>query len=504
MLVAIDFRNATTMRVRRASLAAACLVITLGPVGCRASASCGAAPPTSPANPRSSRAAALGLDWLAALLRNNKDHLADIEGAVVGPDSETVRVRPDGKDLVITVERETALPFGEHASGGSRGPPLTIVDYDADGSIDRVLAWDDVDGDGRAERQLLYALTPAPLGGDFMSCIVVDQRAQQRGYFALDHWQYRQDTCQQHSDFSGDGFHALGRYDDKYGRWHSYGENPFCFYDPDGDGLTEEALLLDGEDAYIRHIRLSFDADNDASDKRPYDYDLSLTATGPVRGAAEMCDSLRLLGGGQLPIIRWDRAREFVRGSRWQRILLVWDENDRNIAPDDRATGERWEGVIAEGVPGFAMVGGPGCGLVDKRYELDQDGDGRFRLYFSTIDGRIHLLGAERGWLRIDGDSDGRADAVLQMEDRDGDDRFDTWMWGRGAEGSFESEFSAVDTMGGTIDPDFAEILAAESRRLARYTPADTDSSVSRQAACYRADVSRWIAQGGLRPRVTD
>ena len=56
-----------------------------------------------------------------------------------------------------------------------------------------------------------------------------------------------------------------------------------------------------------------------------------------------------------------------------------------------------WEGIINAPYAGFPQVGGPSCGRINKRYELDADNSGRLRLYASWVDCRLHLFGAERG-----------------------------------------------------------------------------------------------------------
>jgi hypothetical protein len=257
------------------------------------------------------RLEALGLEWVLPVIAGEPS-----------PRGTRVWIRRDATDRVIGID-EGGRP-ADRSAGPDSVEDVAVVDYGADGTIDRVLDWSDLDRDGRPERQILYALTPAPLGGDFMSCVVVDQRAAERGFWHLVRWQYQQEACQTRCDFSGDGFFALGRYDDRRRAWQSFDENPFAFYDPDGDGLTEEVLLLVGEDRLIRRARWSFDVDNDAVPTAPYDYDFSLTLAGPLRAPAAACDTLPLRGGG-LPVVAWDRARDFVRAARWQRVLLAWD-----------------------------------------------------------------------------------------------------------------------------------------------------------------------------------
>ena len=485
---------------RRRVLLLACAAMAVA-IGARGSP--GSPAPNDQLEPNYRRAAALGLEWLLMRVFVDPDSLAYFAGLPDGSAGRVARATEDGRRLWIWRQGVDLLV---DVDGGSRpgdvaGPDSTddllVVDYGANGTLDRLVDWEDLDRDGRPERQVLYALTPAPLGGDFMSCVLIDQRAPLRGFWFLTHWQYQQEVCQTRCDFSGDGFFTLGRYDDRARTWHSFDENPFGFYDPDGDGLTEEVLLLVGQDNEIQRARWSFDSDNDATLERPYDYDFSLTVAGPRRAPVDACDSLPLLGDGWLPLVRWDRAREFTRTARWQRAVLAVDENDRNVAPEDPATGERWEGVIAEGVPGFDAVGGPACGVMNKRYEVDHDLSGRLRLYISPIDLRLHLLGARQGAMQIDADGDGQRDLLIESDDRDGDGFLEYWTWTLtdGRRGEFAAR--AEEAVAETFPADWSAVSRADAQARARWTARERPDAggLVTQAERFAADVRRWMAE---------
>jgi hypothetical protein len=444
------------------------------------------------------KAAVLDLEWLFQGIHANAESLSRYRSLSPGR-TETIRLaereplwiwREDGDLLVGIDENLDSQPGSERPDSLE---DVTVVDYDSDGSIDRILDWVDMDGDRRADRQILYALTPAPLGGNFLSCIVVEQRDRRRGFWHLERWQYVQSTCQWRSDFSGDLFHIMGRYDERRGQWRSYGENPFCFYDLDEDGLSEEALLLVGEDTSIRHMRWSFDADDDATVERPYDYDLSITAHGRHKPPASFCDSIPLRGGGRLPFVSWERAREFARNAPWRTALLTFDENDRNIAPRDPEARERWEGVIADAVRGFPTLGSPGCGRFNKRYEVNAEAD-TLLLYVSHVDRRIHLFGAEEGWIRIDEDGDGVCDGLLRMEDSNEDGLFDTWLWDEDGDEIFESIFNDFNALWDPVPVTLEGIQKTETRLLDEWRR--DSGSEGGQAERFRWDVRRWREKG--------
>ena len=116
----------------------------------------------------------------------------------------------------------------------------------------------------------------------------------------------------------------------------------------------------------------------------------------------------------------------------------MWDENDENIDPGDAGKHERWEGIINAPYGEFPQVGGPSCGTINKRYELDVDNSGGMKLYASPVDGRLHLLGAEEGTLWADDDGDRRPDRIVTYRDVDGDGFFDEWQHDDDADGKPE------------------------------------------------------------------
>ncbi len=424
-------------------------------------------------------------------------------------------VRREENDLVIAIQ--------ESRDGRGSAPDsiddAVLIDYDADGTVDRAVDWEDLDHDGLADRQVLYALTPGPWHATQMSCILIEQHDHDGKLWHLVRWQYMQSQCQWSCDFAGNGFFTAARFDDSTGRWTTFDENPFCFYDRDDDGYSDEALRLSGEDADLRSIRWSFDLDHDAghvsrgnANGSPYDYDLSITAVGRVIIPPADRDTLILRAPGErcgreqsarndLVLVAYDRAREAAAAARWEKVLLTFDENDHNVDPNDALAHERWEGVIAEGVPGFPAVGGPPCGFSDKRYEVNRDAyqSGRIELYESPYDRRLHLLGADWGMIEHDANGDGRRDELLRTEDRDGDGRFDTWLFDRDADGTWDLEWhpragAKGDTSRAIVMGSqgyFEALIEAEARSLAGV---DSTRAPITQAERYAAELAAWRA----------
>ncbi len=340
-----------------------------------------------------------------------------------GDGDPDVLIYRDGKTLVAAIDDNDDLQPRDTTPDGR--DDCLAVDLGGDGVLDRVVDYIDEDRNGFPDHMVQIYATGSPWGRQAMVLAVdIDQRGPRRLWSLTPAYGYDQETCQWTCDFGGDGWFVLFTRDHAAGQWVGSWENPFCFYDPDGDGLAEETVRISGTGTRVRSARYGINADNDVTPGQDYDYDVSVTALGKVTPAAEEFTRFAVRSGeitGEF--LRWERVREVVRTLPWERALLVWDENDRNVAPGD--THERWEGIINSACRGFPQEGGPPCGTINKRYELDADCSGRLRLYYWPADRRLHLAGAEQGTLTVDYDGDGRTDLTVEYRDQDGDGFFD-------------------------------------------------------------------------------
>lgn len=219
-------------------------------------------------------------------------------------------------------------------------------------------------------------------------------------------------------------------------------ENPFIFYDTDNDGLSEWTIrMVDqpyfrpaaGKDALfekagdsvdviyskkISWVGPSWDLDNDNGQGNEFDFDMSLRVTGPGFDYHDQVHRFKSLRG--LPAAnqffydaRWRQLDELVytdpakawgkifTGAAWDACWFVFDEDDDC---------NRWERVEFYD-PKDPFIQGGGKGGIDNNLQADEQGDraewdldfsGKGQLYISPLDGRIHLFGAEQGYWRID------------------------------------------------------------------------------------------------------
>lgn len=400
-----------------------------------------------------------------------------------------------GHSWMVDGDRISVLDEGTANSAPDSIDDCYLVDYGADGDVDRVVDWEDQDRDGAADQMAIYTLTAESPGtvllpeGTSIACWIVHQMDRDRHWWYLDRWQYKQESCQFRCDFSGDSYFLEAVWVVSQNRWASVFEAPFCFYDTDADGDSEEALRVEARDRTVRSIRWSFDNDNDAGrGESPYDYDLSVTARGMVEFGSELADTARLRGN-PVQFLEYADARKFAASVSWNACLLAVDENDRNVDPEDPAHRERWEGVIASGVASFPQTGGPASGMLNKRYELGTH-PRPIQLYWSPVDRRVHLLGADFGSIEVDANEDGKGDARLFIEDRDHNGYFDTWSYDADLQDGFEAVYSSSTSGEQIIALGWAPLSDAEGRS------AEASGGLG-QRERYFADVERWAATHG-------
>lgn len=209
-------------------------------------------------------------------------------------------------------------------------------------------------------------------------------------------------------------------------------ENPFLFYDPDNDGLTEMAIRFCDTPKIVKEngqansvlsgnidwVSVSMDTDNDNAPGNEFDFDMTIHFTGPgfnyenqkhinknLRGLPEADTFFIDARWRQLPELLYpdhDAAWDLTfKEGKWDKVWFTYDEDDDC---------NRWERVELY-QPRDPFKVGKGQGGIDHngqadpagdRGEWDQDNSGHGQLYVSPIDGKIHLYGAEWGCWRID------------------------------------------------------------------------------------------------------
>lgn len=331
-----------------------------------------------------------------------------------------------------------------------------LIDKNKDGIFagphDLSIDWSDEDNDGKADVQLIVSNGGTKLrnyfdwGGDFMYIMDVDKDKIMHyvdwNKIMMQAWEHN-GHANFFYDYTGNStflkMHASSfRINDLRFNW----ENPFIFYDTDGDKLTEWAIRLvdtphfrDSTDrkkygfdkidtAYdvdftkrIDYAALTWDLDNDNAAGNEFDFDMSLLFKGKGFSYADQVHKFKGLKGLKaandiLYDKRWreidelyyadrDTAYQLTMKGDWQQCRLVFDEDDDC---------NRWERVEFYDPLDLFIIGTEKGGLdnnkqadaLGDRGEFDMDYSGKGQLYIGRFDGKIHLYGAEWGAWRID------------------------------------------------------------------------------------------------------
>lgn len=308
---------------------------------------------------------------------------------------------------------------------------LYFYDWDADGYIDVVADYVDDDGDNDLDQMGLFYNKNWQDGKDDMTVWwAVDIGDDNLLWYDVN-GTYYQPLCQWRTHFSGDELFYQFRLTVDDEKWVNVWEDPFAFYDPDGDLASEVVVRISAVGEAVKNLRYSIDADDDAYGRDTHNYDFSVTALPPEEGlssAAWHSEALNIRGVETLPVIPWDKCMEFGQEAKWGKAMLTWDEiNSNTDEKPEQDPHERWEGILnAKSKHGdFEQVGGPPSSPFNKRVEVTAEPVSPLALYFDEVDQRLHLLGADYGYMDVDFDHDGVVDAAQTWKDEDNDGKLD-------------------------------------------------------------------------------
>jgi len=366
------------------------------------------------------------------------------------------RHSPERQPMLVKVVDED----GDMASSGEGDldSDLYIADWNGDGTIDRIVDYIDLDHDQDVDEEVQYRWhDDLRFKDDTWDSLQYNGRAYS-AFWARDigddnrlpyerDYEYFQEATQWKSDFNGSEVDVYSYlYDFKANFFVPGWENPFCFYDNDGDSRADEVVRLTGNRNISRNLRYSMDLDNDDRGSQRHGYDMSITALGPIQYGEQDCERHAHRGIPTGPVIAWEKARALAKAANWSKAHLSFNENHNNIDPTaGNNHSERWEGVLNTPNDYFPQVGGPPCGPFNKRNEVDSDNSGGFQFYRSAVDRRWHLFGAEVGWIKTDYDYDGKPEMEIRFEDTDVDGFFDLWRYDLDGDGKFEREYRLAD-----------------------------------------------------------
>ena len=376
----------------------------------------------------------------------------------VGYQVEYIDLNGDGKpDAIksVTVNDTPIIWLDDDANmkeGDIEGDMINdclLIDRNKDGIYggqgDLIIDWVDTDDDGKADMQIVIEYPEKNTGevwpnGHYMIMRDLDKdnifNYINWNDFSLRCWD-KNGVCDFYEDYSGQTMFMkihTSTYDIKDLRLNW--ENPFLFYDEDGDGLTEMAIrFVDSpkikdrskpSNSYVNRqlegridwVSMAVDLDNDNGPGNEFDFDFTIGFQGKgfdytdqvhkvnnLRGMPEadkffMDPRYRQLTEFLYPDHKSAKEMIFKRGE-WSRVNFVYDEDDDC---------GRWERVEFYDPLDPFKIGWKNGGIDNNkqsdaagdRGEWDMDNSGKGKLYVGKFDGRLHLYGAEWGCWRID------------------------------------------------------------------------------------------------------
>ncbi len=302
--------------------------------------------------------------------------------------------------LVKCIDMDGDLQVGLE---GDHDSDLYIIDWLADGTVNRAVQYFDYDHDQDMDAMAEYSNASSP--GVLWSYDVDDDNLL---WWDQD-YTYYQTPCQDHCHFNGERTSIL-TWDNTNKKWIPGWESPFFFIDDNKDGIGDEVVRVTVQDsgATVLTLRWSFNVKGIGTDEDPRNYDCSLSAW-PLSGttiSGDIATSTTLNGYPITPMLSYEKGRAWLRGLTWQSGLFTWVENDNNVGWGDTYTSERWEGVICTPSTNFAKIGSPYCGYYNNRNEIDLSPTGPFSFYYNPADHRIHIKSANQAWLSVDWNGD--------------------------------------------------------------------------------------------------
>jgi len=343
---------------------------------------------------------------------------------------------------------------GSIRKGGDRDSDCYVVDYGCDGTVDRMVDYIDDDNDHDPDEMDIRYFTGGRLNHCWFGMDLDDDDAM----WSLAGYEYGGPSFFE-ADPYGDNMIYMNKFNPDKGAWYPISECPFAFYDTDGDGTSEVVVRVsavpldydrdlhpdyansqyrmrwnsDMERMGIVNIRYSFDVDNLSSKDRPLHYDFGFNLVGPTPYA---CDRMDHFNAKRRPpqvtcVIPHGALRSFSDHYRAEETGFTWHEQyDDTIAigyGDQKDLDYRWEGVFWIWERRFMEnTGGPNQRW-NVRREFSRRPSNRRELYFSEVDRRIHLFGAEEGWIQVGHFNGLDALGEIRMFDTDGNGYFDRW-----------------------------------------------------------------------------
>jgi len=398
--------------------------------------------------------------WERALNLEQGESFKLLEGRAIVRRETVVDRSGTTRDCIVWVIDDDE--DGSVSSGGDTDSDCYVVDYGRDGKVDRMVDYIDNDDDGDPDEMDIRYFVDGELRYCWFGVDLDDDSAM----WSLRGYEYGGPSFFE-SDPYGDSMIYMNKLDTVAGTWSPISECPFAFYDTDKDGQSEITIRCsavplsydpsvdpDFANDYahfaapwnnalsrmgIVNIRYSFDIDGGSSDETPLSYDFGFNLVG---AAPYEFEGMRHVNPKRRPpqttiVTPWEDLRGIADAYAASETGFSWQEySDDTIAigyGDKAEDDQRWEGVFWNWERRFMEnTGGPNQKW-NMRREYSAKATTKRTLYYSGVDKRIHLKGAEEGWIQVGHFAGLDALGEIRMFDTDDNGYFDRWEYDFGA-----------------------------------------------------------------------
>ena len=183
----------------------------------------------------------------------------------------------------------------------------------------------------------------------------------------------------------------------------------------------------------VVNIRYSFDIDNGSNRAWPLHYEMGFNFVGstPYRFAGMEHFNTKRRPPQVICVTPWQDLPNIANRFEAKQTGFSWHENcDDTIAigyAEHEKNDYRWEGVFWIWERRFMENTGGPCQTWNVRREWSGKPATQRRLYYSDVDKRIHLFGAEEGWIQVGHFGGLGAVGEIRMFDTDNNGYFDRW-----------------------------------------------------------------------------
>ena len=342
---------------------------------------------------------------------------------------------------------------GSVRTGGDKHSDCYIADYDGDGIVDRMVDYQDLNGDGIPEE---------------MEIRYFDGGRLNYAWFGMDYnhdgrmWSltgYEYDGNGFANDVYGDAMFYMNKFNPESGTWSPISECPFAFYDTDKRGFSRTVVRVSAvplsydaardpdyaNSAFARpwekamagmgviNVRYGFDIDKGTGPATPLHYDFGYNMVGhaPYQFPGMSHPNLLRRPPQETAVIPREDVRSVADSYEARETGFSWQENFDDTTAIGRAPHPeddyRWEGIFWVWERRFMENTGGPCQKWNVRREWLGRPSAKRELYYSGVDRRIHLFGAEEGWIQLGNFSGMGPIGEIRMFDTDKDGYFDRW-----------------------------------------------------------------------------